>query len=497
MHISSLEKTLFLKRKLTDSRKAITLPDNTRLNEILATFENNLNQLINQMNEIDYDEKLSQTETDIDAFLTQLNLNRGDQKKRRFVRTNLTKHDCIEDQISRLTKSLVETIEDENLCPALVEAYRNHHIYQMLYYNGVMGNYTTLCRFGMYDREKFTLLGPTLMKQAMVYLGFATLSVAFFATVALLGLSGGWIIAATALFGAAVAYMAGLLYGIINDIFATKANLPYFLLGHQKTQYSFFISNDRFVQAIGWGIIAAQPIAIIASIVFGVTIAAVMASAASPVLTFALPILLGVVPLFAAFANVYANYSADKYIQKGISLNNLPKSLKEECITALNLQANAEWIDLDQIDFDSQSFRTLANKYDLLNDYQLDGLALMSSSKKDKANWLANSDRNLLGYIGMPLLAITGLVLMLKLTSLPVIFFSPLLSTIIPLVAAVIAIAILATALIYVSNNKEKQIDNRYKLFKSRFLFKSGYNGEMKIDQLYVTNEQLNETPAL
>ncbi|MDF1828141.1 MAG: hypothetical protein P1U39_07665 [Legionellaceae bacterium] len=482
MPINSLEKTLFLRRKLTESHNAITLPNNTRLNEILAAFDESFNQLIAQMEAIELDEILSQTAIDRDAFLTQLNLNRGDQNKRRFLRNDLAKRACIEDQISRLTKSLVETIEDENLCPALVEAYRNRHIYQMLYYNGVMGHYTTGGPFGIYHREKYPPLGPTIMKFAMVGLGFATLSVAFFATVALLGLNGGWIIAATALFGSAVAYMAGLLYGIINDIFATKANLPYFLLGHQATQHSFFISNDRFVQAIGWGIIAAQPIAIIAAIVFGVTIAAVMASAASPVLTFALPILLVVVPLFAACANVFANYSADKYIQKGISLRILSEDRKQEFRTALNLPTNAEWINLDQIDFDSESFRNLAKNYDLLNDYQLDGLALMSASKKDKANWLANNDRNLLGYIGTPLLAITGLVLMLTLTSVPVIFFSPLLSTIIPLVAAVIAIASLATALTYVSVNKEKQIDNRYKLFTS------GHNGEKKIDELYITD---------
>ena len=216
-----------------------------------------------------------------------------------------------------------------------------------------------------------------------------------------------------------------------------------------------------------------------------------MASAASPVLTFALPILLVVVPLFAVCANVYANHSADKYIQKGISLKILSEEKKQEFRTALNLPANAEWIDLDQIDFDSQSFRTLVKKYGLLNDYQLDGLALMSSSKKDKANWFANSDRNLLGYIGTPLLAITGLVLMLTLTSVPVALFSPLLATIIPLVAAVIAIASLATALTYVSVNKEKQIDNRYKLFTS------GSNGEKKIDELYITDEQLYEATAL
>ena len=492
MPVNSLEKTLFLRRKLAESQKSITLPvENTRLNEKLATFDEEFGKLIAQMEAITLDELLAETRVDRNNFLAQLNLNRGDQDKRRFLRNDLAKRACIEDQVSRLTKTLVETIEDESLSPALVEAYRKHNIYQMLYHNGVIGRYTSSDSWGEYQIKRYPPVGPTIMKVAMVGLGFATLSVAFFATVAVLGLNGGWIIAATALLGSAIAYMAGLLYGIINDIFATKANLPYFLLGHQVTQHSFFISNDRFVQAIGWGIIAAQPIAIMASIVFGVTIAAVMASAASPVLTFALPLLLVAVPLFAVCANVYANHSADKYIQKGISLKTLSEEKKQEFRTALNLPSDAEWIDLDQIDFDSQSFRVLVKKNGLLNDYQLDGLALMSSSKKDKANWLANSDRNLLGYIGTPLLAITGLVLMLTLTSVPVVFFSSLLGTIIPLVAAVIVIASLAIALTYVSVNKEQQTDNRYKLFTS------GNNGEKKMDNLYVLDAQLHEAPVL
>jgi len=440
MPTSSSNKVLFLKRKLAESQRSITLPlDNQRLNEELAAFNNRFEQIIAEMNAIAIDEVLSINETDQSAkqlFLDSLNLNRGDHSKHRFLRTTLSKHASIEDQISRLTKTFIETIEDENLSPALAEAYRKHGIYQMLYHNGVMGHYTTLGPFGMYDKELYPPLGPTIMQFAMVGLGFATLSIAFFATVALLGLSGGWVIAATALFGSAIAYMGGLLYGILNDIFATKANLPYFLLGHQATQHSFFSSNDPLVQAIGWGVIAAQPIAVIAALVFGIAIFATMMASASPVLTFILPLMLVVVPLFAVCANAYAKRSADKYVTEGISLKMLPEDTKQKFRTALNLPADAEKVDLDQIDFDSPLFRSLVNELGLLNDYQLDGLALMSSSKKDKANWLANSDRNMLGYAATPLLAITSLVLMLTLTSVPAVLFSPLLSILIPVVNA-------------------------------------------------------------
>lgn len=488
MALNPLEKSLFLKRKLAESHNSIQNSKNTRLNHLLNEFDINFNKLIAQMKAIEIASTLSDVKADKERFLAQLHLNRGDQNKRRFHPNNITQGACIEDQISRLTKTLIEAIEDDNLSLELMEAYRNHGIYQMLYHNGVIGHYTKYHRYDKYNKKHSPpLLGPTIMKFAMVGLGFATLFIGFFATIALLGLSGGWMVAATALLGSAIAYLAGLLYGITNDIFATKANLPYFLLGHQSTQHSFFISNDRLVQAIGWGIIAAQPMAVIASIVFAVTIAAVMASTASPALIFILPLLLVVVPLFAACANVYAKHSADKYINKGISLKILSEEKKQAFRAALNLNSDAEWIDLDQFDFDSESLRTLLVKnYGLLNDYQLDGLALMSSSKKDKANWLANSDRNLLGYVGTPLLAITGLVLMLILgSSVPVIFLSPLLSTIIPLVAAAIAIVSLATALTYVSVNKEKQTDNRYKLFTT------GRNGECKLDELYITEEQL------
>ena len=498
MPTSSLNKVLFLKRKLAESQGSITLPlDNQRLNEVLAAFNHRFEQIIAEMEAIAIDDVLSIDRTDQSTkqlFLDSLNLNRGDHSKSRFLRTTLPKHAYLEDQISRLTKTFIETIEDENLSPSLLEAYRKHHINEILYHNGVIGHYATGWQMDgrtLYDKKNYPPLGPTIMQFAMVGLGFATLSVAFFATVALLGLSGGWVIAATALFGSAIAYMGGLLYGILNDIFATKANLPYFLLGHQATQQSFFSSNDPLVQAIGWGVIAAQPIAVIAALVFGIAIFATMMASASPVLTFILPLMLVVVPLFAVCANAYAKRSADKYVTEGISLKMLPEAIKQKFRTTLNLPADAEKVDLDQIDFDSPTFRSLAKELGLLNDYQLDGLALMSSSKKDKANWLANSDRNMLGYAVTPLLAITSLVLMLTLTSVPAVLFSPLLAIIIPVVSAAIAIALLATALTYVSLNKDKQVDNRYKLFTNLG------SGEKKMDELHVTDERVSEAPML
>jgi hypothetical protein len=67
---------------------------------------------------------------------------------------------------------------------------------------------------------------------------------------------------------------------------------------------------------------------------------------------------------------------------------------------------------------------------------------------------------------------------MLTLTSVPAALFSLLLTIIISVVSAVIAIALLATALTYVSVNKDKQVDNRYKLFTNLG------SGEKKMDKL-------------
>jgi len=80
---------------------------------------------------------------------------------------------------------------------------------------------------------------------------------------------------------------------------------------------------------------------------------------------------------------------------------------------------------------------------------------------------------------------------MLTLTSVPAALFSLLLTIIISVVSAVIAIALLATALTYVSVNKDKQVDNRYKLFTNLG------SGEKKMDKLHVTDERVSEAPML
>ena len=128
MPTSSLNKVLFLKRQLAESQGSITLPsDNQRLNEALAAFNHRFEQIIAKMEAIAIDDVLSIDRTDQSTrqlFLESLNLNRGDHSKSRFLNTTLPKHAYLEDQISRLTKTFIETIEDENLSPSLSEVVK-------------------------------------------------------------------------------------------------------------------------------------------------------------------------------------------------------------------------------------------------------------------------------------------------------------------------------------------------------------------------------------
>lgn len=92
----------------------------------------------------------------------------------------------------------------------------------------------------------------------------------------------------TGLFVGASTYLSGILYGVVNDIFATHANLPYFLLGHQSQQTSLLRTNDKVAQGIAWGVAATFGPVIIATLIF--TVAATITAFFVPIATFLLPI---------------------------------------------------------------------------------------------------------------------------------------------------------------------------------------------------------------
>jgi hypothetical protein len=80
-----------------------------------------------------------------------------------------------------------------------------------------------------------------------------------------------WLTAiATGLFVGASTYLSGILYGVVNDLFATHSNLPYFLLGHQPQQKSLLRTNYKVAQGIAWGVAATFGPVVIATIVFTV-----------------------------------------------------------------------------------------------------------------------------------------------------------------------------------------------------------------------------------
>jgi hypothetical protein len=72
-------------------------------------------------------------------------------------------------------------------------------------------------------------------------------------------------------------YLSVMVYGIINDHWATKMNLVYFHAGHQEHQNNLIPSNDQKTVAVAWGIYATGGMALIFSILLGGSAAACIA----------------------------------------------------------------------------------------------------------------------------------------------------------------------------------------------------------------------------
>lgn len=338
-------------------------------------------------------------------------------------------------KLSSAVKQFIAEVEDRDYPGGseLLKHYKSRGIYKMLYHEPVV---TAV----HYKRP---------MSWIIYIMGVVAAAIAFFAIVSFLGLSGGWVIAATSLFAGSIAYISGLLYGICNDMFAARSNLPYFLLGHQPNQYTFFLSNDPNVQAIGWGVLATNVLSIIFALIFVVVVASVMAATMSPVANFILPCMLIFTPLLAIFADLIAR----RYFAVASANNDVP-----------------------HVGY---------------NSYQVNALEKMCPTKESKIRWHGNGLRNLFGYIAAPVVGVTGLVLTLTLTNIPVIFFSPLLSTILPLATAGIAIVMLGAMFTYFFVNRDRQIDDRYKIEDRRIYPGQSFSTykSIKPDSLYLAEE--------
>lgn len=492
---SSLQKALYLKKVFNDSFNQTTI-------ESLGAFNQEFDELIEQLQAVETGQLTT-------LNYASLKYNRGNPNKERFTFYSESRNDSnaysqiqinviLEDQVSRLCKTFVENLEDKGIPNSLRQSLHQKGIYSILYANSRTSA----------DAMYYLLYGPKELKDIQIKLALSAVSVAFFAIISFLGP----IILmplATAFFAASVAYISGLLYGVMHCILSTRFSLPYYLLGHMRHQRSFFLSNNPLIQGIGWGLIATNSLAQIAAIAFGVTVFITACLSSTPIATFVLPLLMLSIPLVVLTIDLYTRYRANKYIQGGIPLNwvhgkwsdeinswpkmrqltaDLRSKMKAVCDVAQELNS----IPVDKINFDAPELQKFLEEIDFLDEYQLNGLSLMCSSTKDKARWFATLDRNLLGYIIPPLISIGALIALLSIsnTTVPVLLFSTLCATTIPIVVAAVVTLVLAIALRYTMANRYKQIDNKYKLQISS-------EDSKKPDELYFNEDQAQEAIAL
>jgi len=264
-----------------------------------------------------------------------------------------------------------------------------------------------------------------LLRNGFIGIGISALIIILFAATAFFA-APFWLTAiATGLCVGASVYLSGILYGVVNDLFATHANLPYFLLGHQPQQRSLLKTNDKVAQGVAWGVAATFGPVVIATILF--TVAAMITAFFVPMATFILPVMMIAMPLIAVGAEFYARSKAKEY-------------------------------ELSRADPSSYT-----------NAYQSNGLRYMSPTNKERAAWFANSDRNVFGFTKVPFIGLGGLVALIVLSGvsmfLPVILFaSPVIAVGLPVAFAALACTALIAGGIYMYVNRNKQTDDRYRL---------------------------------
>lgn len=264
-----------------------------------------------------------------------------------------------------------------------------------------------------------------LLKLGYVGLAVATVLVLFFGAVAVLG-GPFWLFAiAAGLFAGATVYVGALLYGVINDLFATKDTVSYFRVGHQQQQHSMFRTNNPVAIGVGWGVAAVAPLGIIAGVVFAVGVGVM--SFFFPPAAFVFPLLLITLPLIAFAADRIAKWLANKPL------------IRERTYLAGS------------------------------NTYQRNALEVMAPTEDDRAAWIATGGpRNGFGFIGMPVVAVLALITILVLTgvcaALPAMLFTPMMVVAVPMICTTIAILILAGLGAYMYANRNKQTDDRNKM---------------------------------
>ncbi len=316
----------------------------------------------------------------------------------------------------RVVNAFVIDLEAKDDGAVTVNYLKKHGFYRILYRNPqIMG-----------EELKPNDILHKLLRNGFIGVAASALIILLFSTTVFFA-APFWLTAiTTGLFIGASTYLSGILYGVINDLFATRANLPYFLLGHQPQQKSLLRTNNKVAQGIAWGVAATFGPVVIASITFTVT--ATITAFFVPMATFFMPVMMIVMPLIAVIAEFYARKKARNYIEQG------------------------------------KNFLGIGS-----NQYQQAGLDYMSPTTPERAAWYANSDRNMVGFTKVPLIGIGALIGLIILSAVsmflpPVLFFSSIIAIAIPAIFATVACVTLIAAGVYMYIKRNKQIDDRYRL---------------------------------
>ena len=346
------------------------------------------------------------------------------------------------------TKLVIARLELIDSPFKLLEAFKNNGLYQMLYHNPTLK--------GLDDNSGLR----TQLKRGFIGIGIAALAVCLFGVLSFFTAPLLLTAVVSSVFIASMTYLCGILYGVINHLFAAKSNLPYLLLGNQPQQHSLLRTNKPAAQGIAWGVATTHALSAPAALTFA--IATLITAFFVPMATFVMPLMLLAMPLIAIGAHIYAKRKAREYVR------------------------------MHQADF---AWNNLEKRKIKLHQYQIVGLTNMCRTQIEKAAWLANSDRNAFGLQHVPLIGVLSLATLITLSAvhfaLPAVFFSVAIATIMPIAFAAIAILVLVIAGVYTYVNRNKQNDDRFKL---------AFNNTNELNQevvLYLDHDRMIEMGEL
>ena len=297
---------------------------------------------------------------------------------------------------------------------------------------------------GLPEDLRYSEMDPLMqneLRNGVMWVGIAILGIAAFSIISFVGgapfvltvLINAW-------FAGSAIYLSGIGYCILNDLIGVKKNLPYFSLGHQDWQKALIKSNDRAAVGIAWGIFASKGFSLIAAVLF--TIATLVTGFLGlPFAGFVLPVLAAVLPITLVAAHLYSRHKEKQREQAEQKTHYLAAYKKL----------------IDQ-----------KNHFMGLNAYQMERLKHWLKDTSDMNAWLGNSDRNVFGFISMPLVGVAGLVAIITLSAvssfLPAILFGAAFSAFPPVGLGILLAVGIAAACVYLYLNHKKIVNNGYRL---------------------------------